>query len=90
MSPTSRSAIEARQEPTRLPVLVLGRRAASGRRAPCKSFETVTLRHVHSRERLLDLAAFFLHRRVTRLPEAQHRMLEDLHQSDTAWPAARC
>jgi CheY-like chemotaxis protein len=37
---------------------------------------------VHTRERLVDLAAFFLHRRVTRLPEAQHRLLEDMHRSD--------
>ena len=44
--------------------------------------EAITLRHVHTRERLVDLAAFFLHRRVTRLPEAQHRLLEDMHQSD--------
>ena len=49
-----------------------------------KNFDTLTLRHVHSRERLVDLVAFFLHRRVTRLPEAQHRMLEELHRSDAA------
>ncbi len=42
----------------------------------------MTVRHVHSRERLVDLVAFFAHRRVTRLPEAQLRVLEELHQSD--------
>ena len=42
------------------------------------------MRHAHSRERLVDLVTFFLHRRMTRLPEAQHRLLEELHQSDAA------
>ena len=36
-----------------------------------------------SRERLMDLVAFFAHRRVTRLPEAQLTVIEALHQSDS-------
>jgi CheY-like chemotaxis protein len=47
------------------------------------------VRHVHSRERLLDLVTFFLHRRVTCLPEVQHRLLEQLHQSDAALQGRR-
>jgi CheY-like chemotaxis protein len=74
-------AIEARQYPTRLPVLVLGDAQQEVERA-LQGCEAITLRHVHTRERLVDLAAFFLHRRVTRLPETQHRLLEDMHQSD--------
>jgi signal transduction histidine kinase/DNA-binding response OmpR family regulator/HAMP domain-containing protein len=47
-----------------------------------RSFDALTVRHVHSRERLVDLVAYFAHRRVTRLPAAQLRVLEELHQSD--------
>ena len=57
-------------------------RSAPARSAHQQSYDGLTVRHVHSRERLVDLVAFFLHRRVTRLPEAQHRLLEQLHQSD--------
>ncbi|MGQ0592142.1 MAG: HAMP domain-containing protein [Gammaproteobacteria bacterium] len=44
--------------------------------------DTLVVRHVRSEDRLVDQAAFFLHRSMTRLPEAQHRTLEELHQSD--------
>jgi HAMP domain-containing protein/signal transduction histidine kinase/CheY-like chemotaxis protein len=54
-----------------------------------KSYEALLVRHVQSRERLVDLLAFFLHRRVTRLPEAQHRLLEALHHSDAALKGRR-
>ena len=53
---------------TRLPVLVLADARRDVERA-LQSCDGMTLRHVHTRERLVDLAAFFLHRRVTRLPE---------------------
>ena len=67
----------------RLPVLFWGE-VRQQEPCPAKGFDSLTLRHVHSRERLVDLVAFFLHRRITRLPEAQHRLLENLHQSDAA------
>ena len=66
----------------RLPVHRVGTPATSGAAHLGRSCDALTVRHVQSRERLVDLVAFFLHRRVTRLPEAQHRLLEDLHQSD--------
>ena len=40
------------------------------------------MRRVHSPERLLDQAAFFLHRNVAKLPEGRRQLLLDLHQSD--------
>jgi CheY-like chemotaxis protein len=44
--------------------------------------ETCTVRRVHSPDRLLDLATFFLHRPVAKLPEGRRQMLLELHQSD--------
>jgi CheY-like chemotaxis protein len=44
--------------------------------------EVCTVRRVHSPERLLDLATFYLHRAVGKLPEGKRAMLLDLHQSD--------
>ena len=44
--------------------------------------ETCTINRVHSRERLLDLASFFLHLPVANLPENQRHLLLDLHHSD--------
>jgi HAMP domain-containing protein/signal transduction histidine kinase/DNA-binding response OmpR family regulator len=40
------------------------------------------VRRVHSTERLLDEAVFFLHRDITELPEPARQTLEDLHRSD--------
>jgi CheY-like chemotaxis protein len=75
--------LEARPRFGRLPVLVW-HEAGEEERPPGRTFDTLTLRHVQSRERLVDLVAFFLHRRMTRLPEPQRRLLERLHQSDVA------
>jgi CheY-like chemotaxis protein len=47
------------------------------------------VRRVHSPERLLDLAALALHRRVASLPEAARRALEDLHHSDRVLPGKK-
>jgi signal transduction histidine kinase/DNA-binding response OmpR family regulator/HAMP domain-containing protein len=47
------------------------------------SFHALTVRHVLSRQRLVDLVAFYAHRRVTDLPEGQLAVLEELHQSDS-------
>jgi CheY-like chemotaxis protein len=44
--------------------------------------KSIVLKGVQSPERLLDEVSLFLHRDVTRLPEAKQRMLEKLHDSD--------
>ena len=44
--------------------------------------DTLVVRYARSADRLVDQAAFFLHRSIARLPETQRRMLEELHQSD--------
>jgi HAMP domain-containing protein/signal transduction histidine kinase/DNA-binding response OmpR family regulator len=40
------------------------------------------VRRVHSTERLLDEAVFFLHRDIAELPQPARHTLEDLHRSD--------
>ena len=74
-------AMEARSRYGRLPVIVWHNEPAQ---PAVRNYDALTVRHVHSRERLVDLVSFFLHRRVTRLSETQHRLLEKLHQSDAA------
>jgi CheY-like chemotaxis protein len=64
----------------RLPVLVWGGAPSDDERIA--SQDVLTVRHVQSKDRLVDLVAFYAHRRVTRLPEQQLAMLEALHQSD--------
>jgi HAMP domain-containing protein/signal transduction histidine kinase/DNA-binding response OmpR family regulator len=44
--------------------------------------EILPVRRVYSLERLLDRTAFFLHQDLSKLPEAQRRMLDGLHSSD--------
>jgi HAMP domain-containing protein/CheY-like chemotaxis protein len=44
--------------------------------------KSIVLKGVQSPERLLDETALFLHRKVSRLPEAKQRMIEKLHDSD--------
>jgi CheY-like chemotaxis protein len=48
-----------------------------------------TARRVHSVERLLDDAVFFLHGNVAKLPEAARGMLENLHRSDRVLPGKK-
>jgi HAMP domain-containing protein/signal transduction histidine kinase/CheY-like chemotaxis protein len=48
-----------------------------------------TARRVHSPDRLLDEAAFFLHRKVAQMPEPARRALEDLHRSDRILPGRK-
>ena len=50
---------------------------------------TFALREAHSLERLLDQAAFFLHRSPARCPDARASTLEDLHESRRASCTAR-
>ncbi len=47
-----------------------------------KLAEVCTFRRAHSPERLLDQAAFFLHRKVADFPQRARQRLVDLHQSD--------
>jgi HAMP domain-containing protein/signal transduction histidine kinase/DNA-binding response OmpR family regulator len=65
---------------TRLPVIVYGDAEDDG--AWKRLAESCTVRHAHSPDRLLDLASFFLHRNVAKLPEAKRLALADMHQSD--------
>jgi HAMP domain-containing protein/signal transduction histidine kinase/DNA-binding response OmpR family regulator len=44
--------------------------------------DALPLRRVYSPDRLLDQAAYFLHQDLSKLPEQQRRMLEELHNSD--------
>ena len=48
-----------------------------------------TVRQVRSLERLLDQAAFFLHRQVGALPEFSRQSLENLHRSDKVLPGKK-
>ena len=41
----------------------------------------LTVRRVHSPERLLDQVCFFLHRSLAKLPEGKRALLENLHSS---------
>ncbi|NEX61968.1 response regulator, partial [Noviherbaspirillum galbum] len=59
------------KEPTRKEVTRLKRIA-----------KTIVIKDARSPERLLDETALFLHRSTTSLPEAQRRMLEDIHSAD--------
>jgi CheY-like chemotaxis protein len=75
-------AVEPGATFARLPVLVWGEGGDHDERS-LRGFDTLTVRRVHSRERLMDVVAFFTHRRVSRLPEAQLAVIERLHQSDS-------
>jgi CheY-like chemotaxis protein len=81
-------ALEGRHAICRLPIVVSQGREL-GEWPPSKNFDHLTIKPVHSREHLVDMVAFLLHRRVTRLPEAQHRLLERLHESDTVLAGKR-
>jgi len=77
-------ALEAAPAGVPLPVLVWdGGAKREGEERSARSFDALIVRHVQSPERLVDLVAFYAHRRVTRLPEAQLAVLEGLHQSDS-------
>jgi HAMP domain-containing protein/signal transduction histidine kinase/CheY-like chemotaxis protein len=68
----------------RLPILVFGDGPATVDETGAwkRLAETCTVNRVHSAERLLDLASFFLHLPVANLPEGQRHLLLDLHHSD--------
>ena len=54
-----------------------------------KLADAFTVRHVHSAERMLDQATYFLHRDVSKLPEIKRRVLENLHSSNKVLPGKK-
>jgi HAMP domain-containing protein/signal transduction histidine kinase/CheY-like chemotaxis protein len=77
----------ARSPFTKLPVIVWNLRNRQEGRP--KLYDHLIVRQAQLRERVVDLVAYFLHRRITRLPEAQHRVLEQLHRSDAVLTGKR-
>ncbi|MGH8568679.1 MAG: response regulator, partial [Gammaproteobacteria bacterium] len=76
-------AIEGRFLLGQLPVIIYSDGKKPRDESAWKSVkDTLVVRYVRSDDRLVDQAAFFLHRSIARLPEAQRRTLEELHQSD--------
>jgi signal transduction histidine kinase/CheY-like chemotaxis protein/HAMP domain-containing protein len=75
------SEIELQRPNSRLPVMLFDRNSTPGQ-PTSNSFQALTVRHVASRERLIDLTALFLHQRVTRLPSAQHDVIDSLNRSE--------
>jgi hypothetical protein len=73
--------IERRRPNGRLPVIIYPGNTDVDKSRP-QSFQSLTVRRVDSRERLIDLTALYLHQRVTRLPTAQHEVIDSLHRSD--------
>src|SRR5262249_24417252 len=69
-----------------LPVIVYGQGAAANGAQPGwkRLAEICPVRHAHSPERLLDQAAFVLHRDVALLPAAQREQIDALHRSNAA------
>ena len=68
---------------TRLPVIVYGEQAID---SPASGFwkraaDVCTVRQ-HTPDVLLDLATFFLHRPIAKLPEVQRNRLAEMHQTD--------
>jgi CheY-like chemotaxis protein len=68
---------------SRLPIIVYGEEQLDGAGQDWKRLgELGTVCRVHSSDRLLDMSTYFLHRDLTRLPEAKRQILFDLHESD--------
>ncbi|MGH8310001.1 MAG: response regulator, partial [Steroidobacteraceae bacterium] len=77
------AALEDRSPLGRLPLIVSGEQADVYRgefRHHLRDQATVCA--VHSRARLLDQTAFFLHRAVERIPESEQAELRELHESN--------
>jgi signal transduction histidine kinase/DNA-binding response OmpR family regulator/HAMP domain-containing protein len=66
----------------RLPLIAFGEASEKDEANWKKLAEVCTLRRARSAERLLDQAAFFLHRKVLDFPQRTRQRLIDLHQSD--------
>jgi CheY-like chemotaxis protein len=86
-------AEEVQREPaiTPVPVLVFGDgpTIADEDAGWKKLADVCTVRRVHSAERLLDQACFFLHRDVAKLPEVKRQVLNNLHSSDKVLPGKK-
>ena len=69
-----------------LPVVVFtGRELSPSDESRLHGFaRSIVVKGVESPERLLDETALFLHRVIANLPPAKQKMLESLHQTDTA------
>jgi len=65
----------------RLPVVVYADAAGAGGGAWRRAVDLCTVRTTHSPDGLLDLATFYLHRPLARLPEAQRQRLLDLDRT---------
>jgi CheY-like chemotaxis protein len=73
-----------------VPVLVYADGQANGEDGDWKALAgTFTVRVVQSPERLMDQAAFFLHRNLSGLPDGQRRALEGLHSSAQVLPGRK-
>jgi signal transduction histidine kinase/CheY-like chemotaxis protein len=69
---------------TRLPVIVYaeGSEADPAKEAAWRrAADVCTVRRAPSSDALLDLTTYFLHRPVAKLPEAQRRRLDEMHQT---------
>jgi CheY-like chemotaxis protein len=66
----------------RLPVIVWEEPHA-GRPPARASYRALVVRYVQSRARLVDMLALLLHRRISRLPEEQLRIIDELRASNT-------
>ncbi|CAN5251351.1 hypothetical protein BH10PLA2_BH10PLA2_19620 [soil metagenome] len=78
-------AKEGSAEPSlsRLPIIVFGEDPRTGDGTQWKRLgELGTVCRVHSNDRLLDMSSYYLHRELSRLPEAKRQVLLDLHESD--------
>jgi CheY-like chemotaxis protein len=69
---------------TRLPVIVYteGANGSTTEADWKRAAEVCTIRRAHSPDVLLDLATFFLHRPLAKLPEAQRQRLAELDRTD--------
>jgi HAMP domain-containing protein/signal transduction histidine kinase/CheY-like chemotaxis protein len=78
------AALDGRREHvhTRLPVIVYSEGAENGAAGWHRTADACTVRTAHSQDVLLDLATFFLHRPLAKLPDAQRQRLAELDRTD--------
>jgi CheY-like chemotaxis protein len=82
--------VEHRSSIMLLPVIIYGDGDTIHEEGNWKNHgNAITVRQVHSPERLLDQTAFFLHRKLTNLPETARILLENLHSSDKVLPGKK-
>jgi signal transduction histidine kinase/HAMP domain-containing protein/DNA-binding response OmpR family regulator len=82
--------IDLRSSIMLLPVIIYGDGDAIHEEGNWKNHgNAIIVRQVHSPERLLDQTAFFLHRKLTNLPETARKLLENLHSSNKVLPGKK-